>query len=638
MRKSVATVSLSGTLQEKLEAIAAARFDGVEIFENDLLFYNGSPKDVRRQCADIGLAIDMFQPFRDFEGVNEAQFKRNLDRAERKFDVMQELGAPLMLVCSNVSPDAFDDVERSAAQMFELAERAAKRSIKIGFEALAWGAKINTYDKAWKVVEKANHPHLGLVFDSFHTLALPQHDWSGIPSVPGDKVFYVQLADAPRLGMNTLTLSRHFRNLPGQGDLDVPGFLRAVIATGYAGTISLEIFNDDMRSAPPRQTALDAMRSLLFLEEQVRLKQDEDDRSAATGGTVTRRRRVPLFDPPEAPKISGISFVEFTVDKQAERDLTGFLTQIGFAKIGTHRSKQVTLYGQGDVRFVVNREPDSFAHSFMLVHGPSVCALAIKVDDAQAAMARAESYGCQRFESRVGPNEKAIPAIRMPNGGLIYFTDEDGAQTAAFESDFIIERTPPAAGSFARVDHIAEALPEGQLDGWVLFYRAVLGLSPEEIFVLPDPYGLMRSKAVSNAERTLRLPLNISESRNTATARSVSTFAGAGVHHIAFHTADIFEAVRSMEAAGAPLLRIPGNYYDDIGARFALDDALLEKLRAHNVLYDKIGDGEFFHVFTQTFDDRFFFEACQRTGGYDQYGAANAPVRMAAQAHARDKG
>lgn len=628
MRKSIATVSLSGTLQEKLDSIAAARFEGVEIFENDLLFYNGSPKDVRRQCADIGLTIDMFQPFRDFEGVSDEQFRRNLDRAERKFDVMQELGAPLMLVCSNVNADAFDDVSRSAEQMFALAERAAKRSIKIAFEALAWGSKIATYDKAFAVVEKANHPHLGLMLDSFHTLALP-HDWSGIADLPGERIFYVQLADAPRLGMNTLTLSRHFRNLPGQGDLDVPGFLRAVLDTGYAGTISLEIFNDDMRAAPPRQTALDGMRSLLFLEEQVRLRRETEEKP--------RRRRVPLFDPPAAPKISGFSFIEFTVDQEAEKALSTFLHQMGFAKLGTHRTKQVTLYGQGDIRFVLNREPDSFAHSFMLVHGPSVCAMAIKVDDAPAAIARAESFGCQRFDSRVGANEKSIPAIRMPDGGLIYFTDEDATRTAAFESDFVTDGGLAPVPHLNRIDHVAEALPEGQLDGWVLFYRAVLGLEPEEIFVLPDPYGLMRSKAVSNHERTLRLPLNISESRNTATARSVTTYAGAGVHHIAFETSDIFATVRALEKAGAPLLRIPANYYDDIAARFGIDDRTLEMLRAHNVLYDRIGEGEFLHVFTQTFDDRFFFEACQRRGGYDQYGAANAPVRMAAQAQARSR-
>ncbi|HVY33321.1 MAG TPA: sugar phosphate isomerase/epimerase, partial [Caulobacteraceae bacterium] len=103
MRHSIATVSLSGTLQEKLEAIAAAHFDGVEIFENDLLFSEETPRDVSRRAADLGLKIVLFQPFRDFEGVPAPMFQRNLDRAERKFDLMGELGAPMMLVCSSVS-------------------------------------------------------------------------------------------------------------------------------------------------------------------------------------------------------------------------------------------------------------------------------------------------------------------------------------------------------------------------------------------------------------------------------------------------------------------------------------------------------------------------------------------------------
>src|SRR5690349_3975477 len=115
MRRAIATVSLSGMLREKLEAIAAARFDGVEIFENDLLQFAGTPRDVRRLCEDLGLAIDLFQPFRDFEGVSPEQLRRNLERAERKFDLMLELGAPLMLVCSNVQPGAEGDLDRMAA-------------------------------------------------------------------------------------------------------------------------------------------------------------------------------------------------------------------------------------------------------------------------------------------------------------------------------------------------------------------------------------------------------------------------------------------------------------------------------------------------------------------------------------------
>lgn len=629
MRRSIATVSLSGTLPEKLEAISVARFDGVEIFENDLTFFPGNPRQVASMAADLGLAVDLFQPFRDLEGVDDATFARNLDRAERKFDLMADLGAPLMLVCSNVSPEAIDDDERASAQLRALAERAAKRGLKIGFEALSWGTRVKTFDHAWRLVEKADHPHLGLIVDSFHTLALPD-DWSGLKDLPGERIFFVQLADAPRLGMNALTLSRHFRNLPGQGDFDVAAFLRAVIAAGYSGPISLEIFNDDLRQAAPRSTARDAMRSLLWLEEKARRGLE-----AEAGAGVRTRRRVELFDPPPAPEFDGFGFVEFAVDHGARTALEAWLAPFGFARLGRHRSKDVDLWGQGDVRFVVNSERDSVAQAYYLMHGPSVCALAFDTDDPHAALARAESFGAGRFEGRVGSGELAIPAIRNQDGSLVYFTSRDADGRPAFERDFVLDGAPVTGIGLKRIDHVAEALPEGGLDSWVLFHRAVFGLEPETTFILPDPYGLMRSRAMSNGSRRIRMPLNISDGRRTATARSVSTYSGAGVHHIAFETDDVWAAAKALKAAGAPVLSIAPNYYADIAARFGLDDGLVDEMRRHGILYDRVGTTEFFHLYSTPFQDRFFFEVVQRKGGYDLYGAANAPARMAALAELR---
>ena len=135
MKHGIATVSLSGMLREKLQAAAAAHFDGVEIFENDLLQYPGTPAEVRRMCQDLGLAIDMFQPFRDFDGSTQAQVQRNLERAQRKFDVMDELGTSLILVCSNVQPDALGDAALLAEQFQQLAELAGQRkAIDADFE------------------------------------------------------------------------------------------------------------------------------------------------------------------------------------------------------------------------------------------------------------------------------------------------------------------------------------------------------------------------------------------------------------------------------------------------------------------------------------------------------------------------
>src|SRR3982751_5220118 len=166
--KSIATVSLSGTLPEKLEAAAAVGLDDVEIFENDLLTYDGSPADIRRIAEGLGLEITIFQPFRDFEAMPENIRARNLDRAERKFDIMQALGADLVLVCSNVQPSAIDDDARAAADLAEMAERAARRDLRVGYKALAWGRHVNRWRRAWDIVERAGHPALGLIVDSFN--------------------------------------------------------------------------------------------------------------------------------------------------------------------------------------------------------------------------------------------------------------------------------------------------------------------------------------------------------------------------------------------------------------------------------------------------------------------------------------
>src|SRR6188472_279295 len=193
MRRSIATVSMSGTLRQKLQAIAAARFDGIELFEADFVNFAGSAADLRAMAGDLGLSIDLYQPFRDFEGMPDADHARNCDRAERKFDLMQALGAPTLLVCSNTSERSLADPQRSAAQLHELAERAARRNLRIGYEALAWGRHVNRYRQAWAIVERADHPHLGLVLDSFHTLSLGD-DPSAIATIPGEKIFFLQMA------------------------------------------------------------------------------------------------------------------------------------------------------------------------------------------------------------------------------------------------------------------------------------------------------------------------------------------------------------------------------------------------------------------------------------------------------------
>ena len=197
-RTAIATVCLSGTLEDKLVAAAAAGFDGVEIFEPDFVASSWSATELRARCADLGLSIDLYQPFRDFDADDPDVLAANLRRAERKFDVMEQLGTDLVLVCSSVSPHALDDDDRIAEQLHQLAARAAERGLRVSYEALAWGRFVNTYERSWDIVRRADHAALGLCVDSFHILSRGS-DPAGIADIPGEKLFFLQLADAPAL-------------------------------------------------------------------------------------------------------------------------------------------------------------------------------------------------------------------------------------------------------------------------------------------------------------------------------------------------------------------------------------------------------------------------------------------------------
>ena len=624
MFRSIATVSLGGTLIDKLTAISAAGFDGVEIFENDLFYFEGTPADVKRIAEDRGLRIVLFQPFRDFEAGPREKLQRNLDRAERKFDLMAELETDLMLVCSSIAPDSSDDDALAAADLHALGERAARRGLRIGYEALGWGRHVNTFSHALKIVERADHPAVGLVLDSFHTLCIRDDD-APIEKIPSERIFFVQIADAPMIQLDPLSWSRHFRLFPGQGGMPVTRFVRHVLASGYAGPISLEIFNDEFRAAPPRPIAIDAMRSLVLLEEELLTGPDARPTSGMVGALA----------PPAPPVCSGVEFVEFAVDEATRPRLAALFDAMGFARAGQHKSKDVSLHRQGDVHLILNSEKESFARSFVEQHGAAVCALAFRVDDAQRMVERALRYKAQIFRGKVGPNELVIPAVRGLEGSLIYLVERFGEQGSIYDVDFVLSAADAAASisscGLQRIDHVAQVMPRSQFDGAMLFYRSVFGFDAEPAFELIDPYGLIQSRVVESRERTIRLPLNASQAPNTASARFVADYRGAGVHHIAIATDDLFATVARMRDNKVPLLDIPGNYYDNLAAVHDLPAERLAEMRRLSILYDRSPGGEFFHAYTRTFDHRFFFEFVERRH-YDGFGAANASVRLAAQA------
>jgi 4-hydroxyphenylpyruvate dioxygenase len=603
MIRSIATVSIGGALDEKLKTIAAAGFDAVEIFENDFTCYDGSARDVARLCGDLGLRICALQPFRDFEGLPEPQRRQAFRRAEKKFDLMAELGTDLLLVCSNVSPAALGGIDRAADDLRELGERAAARGLRVGFEALAWGRHINDYRDAWEVVRRANHPAIGIILDSFHTLA-PGFPVGPIAAIPADRIFLVQLADAPQLDLDVLSWSRHFRCFPGQGNLPVGDFMRAIETTGYKGPLSLEIFNDQFRAQSTKEVAIDGLRSLLLMG-------GERDAPALRGRT----------------KVSDTAFVEFAVDPTHAAGLAKLLHELGFRLTGRHRSKAVERWSQGDINLLINSSDHSFARSHYVTHGSGVCAMAFEVDDIAAMMGRADALQAATFRQAVGPGEMTIPAIRGVGGSLLYFLEPASPN---WDIDFVAVADAGGPSFLGRIDHISQSMRFEEMLSWEQFYTGLFDVQRAPQLEIADPLGLVKSQVLQTGDGALRLVLNASTATQTMSSRFLSEFFGAGVQHIAFTCDDILKAVSAMRAAGATFLTIPDNYYDDIDSRYELDPALLAAMKANGILYDRDDSGEFFQIYTHAFDERFFFEIVQRRG-YHGFGAPNAGIRLAAQ-------
>jgi 4-hydroxyphenylpyruvate dioxygenase len=590
MRTSVATVCLSGTLTEKLRAAADAGFDGVEIFEPDLVASTASPEEVVALAARLGLSLDLYQPFRDAEGVTEPEFDRVLHRARAKFALMQRLGIDTMLVCSNVGTATIDDDEVSAGQLRRLGEEAAAHGVRLAYEALAWGRYVDDYRRAWRIVELADHDAVGVCLDSFHILSRG-HDPAAIERIPGEKIFYLQLADAPALTMDVLSWSRHHRLFPGEGAFDLGAFVGHVLRAGYAGPLSLEVFNDVFRQTDVVRTARQARRSLTWLEDLV--------------GTQ------PL---PDVAEPAGFDFVEVRAEDTGEADV--LLGQLGFTFRGRHRSKDARLWTEGPARVVCNEQ-----HARDLA--PTVAAVGFEVREPVVSAARARALQAPTVYRRTLANEQELPAFRAPDGTEVFLgpVPPAGSVDATWVPEFEGGQEPTSA-LLTGIDHINLAQPWQCFDEAVLFYSSVLGLTADASQEVPAPNGLVRSQVVRSASGSCRLALNV--------APLVWDSSSGFPQHVAFGTDDVVTVARRAVDRGLVPLAVPQNYYDDLMARFDLAAPEVETMAGLGLLHDRDATGDFTHFYTATVGG-VFFEVVQRRGGYDGYGAPNAGVRLAAQ-------
>jgi 4-hydroxyphenylpyruvate dioxygenase len=611
MTNAIATVSLSGTLEDKLRAAAGAGFVGVEIFDTDFLASPLSAREVRTLLDELGLDCVLYQPIRDFEGMPEPHRARAFARARQKFAVMQELRCDRVLLCSNCSPLSVGDRARIVADLRQLGEVAAEYGITVGYEALAWGLHVNDHREVWEIVCQVDHTNIGILLDSFHSLA------RGIPNesirqITADKLVFVQLADAPRLDMGHLYWSRHFRNLPGQGNFDLTGYVAEILRIGYSGPLSLEIFNDRFRANSAPMVARDGVRALDALR---------DAAFRAIGRSATM---------PARAAIDRIEFVEFAVQEEDRADLAAMLHAAGFACIGHHRSKAVELWRNGAANFVLNFAEEGFAAAYRVTHGTAICAIGLVVADGMAAMARADALGIERQASDL----PAMPALRGVAGSLVYILDREAAGTI-WADEFALEASADLLDDVIAIDHLAAVVSNDEFLSWQLYWRALFDVEVQTPQDVIDPNGLVQSQAVQNRSGTFRLTLNSTDAREALSSRFLTHSFGAGFQHLALRVADLPAAAALREARGLERLPVPANYQDDVAARFALDPVASAELRGHDLMIDEDAAGRRYRQFySRAFHRTFFFEFVERDG-YQGYGAPNAQIRLAAQSRFR---
>jgi len=335
----------------------------------------------------------------------------------------------------------------------------------------------------------------------------------------------------------------------------------------------------------------------------------------------------------------GFEFVEYTAPDP--RLLGALFEQLGFTLVARHRSKDVVLYRQGGVNFIVNREPDSFAQSFARVHGPSACAFAIRVRDAAKAWQRALDLGAKPHHGPVGPMELNIPAIQGIGGSLIYLVDRypegggrgsvAGGGPSIYDVDFVpvegVAQQPAGAG-LLEVDHLTHNVYAGRMDVWAQFYGKLFGFREVRYFDIQGRKTGLTSRALASPCGKIRIPINEPSDRKSQIQEYLDAYHGEGIQHIALSTADIFATVESLRGRGVRFLDTPESYYDRVDARVRDHGEDLARLRANRILIDGEGvdkdrhEDKLLQIFTETVIGPIFFEIIQRKGN-DGFGEGN---------------
>ena len=327
--------------------------------------------------------------------------------------------------------------------------------------------------------------------------------------------------------------------------------------------------------------------------------------------------------------LMGFEFVEFC--SPIRGTLEPIFEMMGFTKVARHRSKDVELYRQGEINFVVNHEPRSAAAYFAAEHGPSACGMAFRVKDAHKAYARALELGAQPIEIPTGPMELRLPAIRGIGGAPLYLIDrfEDGKSIYDIDFEFIegVDRRPSGVG-LKLIDHLTHNVYRGRMAHWAAFYERLFNFREIRYFDIKGEYTGLTSKAMTAPDGMIRIPLNEESSRGSGQIEEfLMQFNGEGIQHIALLSDDLVGTWDKLKAAGVPFMTAPpATYYEMLEGRLPGHGEPVGQLQSRGILLDGTTEGGkqrlLLQIFTQTQLGPVFFEFIQRKGD-DGFGEGN---------------
>jgi len=330
----------------------------------------------------------------------------------------------------------------------------------------------------------------------------------------------------------------------------------------------------------------------------------------------------------------GFEFIEYAApDPAAMGDV---FERMGFSAIARHRAKNVTLYRQGEINFIINAEPDSFAQRFAQLHGPSICAMAFRVDDAASAYKRALSLGAWGFDSASGPMELKIPAIKGIGDSLIYLVDrwrgKDGAaphsigDISIYDVDFVAVPSiaaNPAGLGLAYIDHLTHNVHRGRMKEWAEFYERLFNFREIRYFDIEGQATGVKSKAMTSPCGQIRIPINEEGSERPGQIQEyLDRYHGEGIQHVALGSRNLYRTVEGLRANGVRLLDTPETYYELVEKRIPDHGEDIGELRRHRILIDGKPGDLLLQIFSENQLGPVFFEFIERKGN-EGFGEGN---------------